>query len=174
MLNTLVWKRKPAVPAAIVVAHYQRLNPAGNKALHELVQKVPVWHDTLFNESLAQRALVFYAHEVPADHPDHLLTAYGRNRRLLDVAAAYLELERQGRLPVHPYIRNLQYFIDGFRRGADFPHVILVAGRVHQAVYIIDGNTRSIAAAVVKAERGDALPRGAVQPAMEGGDIVRQ
>jgi hypothetical protein len=150
--------REALVPTSTIVAHYQDLSPAGNKDFAELFKTVNVWYDTVFTESLAKNAHVFYSPEIPHDHPDHLLTSYGEKQNLIAVARSYLDLQRNGKLPEHLYIRNLQYFIGQLKSGVTPPNTIVVTGRIRQKLYIIDGNTRSIAAAIVWLENGGHFP----------------
>ncbi len=146
------------VSASTVIAHYLKLSPGGDKDIDGLFAKVNVWHDIVFTGPAAGRAQFFYSPELPRDHPDHLLTSYGRKTNLMEVARAYLELREGGGLPEHPYMRNIRYFIEQFHSGVPLPHVLLVTGRMRRKVYIIDGNTRSLAAAVHGIEMGGRFP----------------
>ena len=142
----------------VVARHYHQLSPDGDKKISELVQQVTVWQDSLFTDILVNSAQVYYSNDIPKGHPDHLLTSDGTIQGLPEVAQRYLELQRQGTLPDHQYIRNIEYFMKELKAGNDLPHIIAIRGRLRQKTYIIDGNTRSIAMAVVAAEEPKQFP----------------
>ncbi len=142
------------IPPSEVVDLYNRLSPDGSKKIEELCRKITVWNNVVFSEDLAEKSKFWYSPEIAEDHPGHLLTRQKTNTSLMEVARNFLSLRSENRLPDHPYLGNVQYFINQYEEGAELLPIIAVTGRFRSRIFIVDGNTRSLAAAIYKLENG--------------------
>ncbi|MCL4384497.1 hypothetical protein M1116_03515 [Patescibacteria group bacterium] len=152
-------KEGKRVAKKTVVDHYYQLSPQGTKQFHELVNKVNTWQEVPLTNNLLAKARPYYSPDLPKDHPDHLLMAYGRVDNLEDIARTFIELQKKGELPEHRYINNIRYFIDELEEGKSLPNLIMVRGRLSRLPYLIDGTTRSIAMEVANLTGIDFIAR---------------
>ena len=144
------------VPPDEITAHYHELSPYGTKEIAALVRQVTVWRLMNWTTDQMKRSIYWYSAALPANHPEHLFTDRGKTTSLLQVAERWKELHQQ--LPDHPLLHNIEYFRERLWKRQPLPALIGVTGRIDKRIYIIDGNTRALAAATMIVEDPHFVP----------------
>jgi hypothetical protein len=143
----------------IVISLYKSLSPhCSEEQIKQTIKEFSVWRLKPWNDELANRAIIWYEGScLPRNHPSHLFTNQGRTQKLKEAARNWPAVSQN--YPDSSYVKNIRNIIKALETKVSLPPLIAITGRMNKSVHILDGNTRALAAEILRLERPGFIPR---------------
>lgn len=146
------------IPLETVIRLFREQNQAErDEGIEKILRGFQVWERMPWTGALAGRTRIWYDPCIPADHPGHILTRNGREQKLSSAVKQWPQAS--GTCCDTYWVKATFYYIDLIQKNEPLPPIVAIQGRMKRDIYILDGNTRVLAAEILRQERPGFEPK---------------